>query len=49
MVIGCFEILIIICNNENVFFDKVYMVLFGIYIKIWILKLFWIKNIYVWI
>lgn len=49
MAIGCPEISIIICNNENVLFDKAYMVLSGTYIKIWISKPFWTKNIYVWI
>lgn len=49
MAIGCPEISIIICNNENVLFDKANMVLSGPYIKIWISKPFWTKNIYVWI
>lgn len=49
MAIGCPEISKIICNNENVLFDKACMVLSGTYIKIWISKPFWTKNIYVWI
>lgn len=43
MAIGCPEISIIICDNENVLFDKAYMVLSGTYIKIWISKPFWTK------
>lgn len=53
MAIGCPEISIIICNNENVLFDKAYMVLSGTYIKIWISKPFWTIFfsflVYIWI